>query len=214
MIQGAPGMGKSTLLARLTLSLALQGQGQTDVQLPLTPVLIPILILLKEYADYLQRRVSGQDRSLMTFLLQTLEQRLIKQGVEAASIVAAQVRTWLRSCQCLVMFDGLDEVSDKTLQQEIQQAIHDFIEQQRHPDTQAPTWNRFLITSRLAEYHAPALQGYRYLLVAELSDTQIRDFLPRWYRTSTPATRVEESSRIEQLTTELLDAYKRNEAVQ
>jgi len=111
------------------------------------------------------------------------------------------------------MFDGLDEVSEKVLQLEIQQEIHNFIEQQRHPDAQKPTWNRFLITSRLAEYDAPALESYRYFLVAELSEEQISDYLPLWYHACSTVSGDAESARMKQLTLELLAAYANNEAV-
>lgn len=208
VIQGSPGMGKSTLLARIALSLALQGQNKIDTQLPLKPSLMPILLSIKEYADYLQQPGLGWDRSLMTFLIQNVEQKLNSQGVSAAQAIAEQVKVWLIDRQCLVMFDGLDEVSDKTLQQEIQKEIHNFIEQQRHPDTRSLSWNRFLITSRIAEYDAPDLENYRYFLVAELSRGQISAFLPHWYQTSGA------SMRIEELIKELLAAYDSNEAVQ
>ncbi len=220
VLQGSPGMGKSTLLARIALSLASQQLGEPDTRLMLTPPLLPLLVLIKEYADYLEHppvAVAGTEqahqRSLQAFLAYDIERKLQQKGVAAACDIAQQVEQWLKTCQCLVMFDGLDEVSDKALLREIQQAIHDFIEQQRHPDVQAQTYNRFLITSRVAEYDAPALEGYRYFLVAELSLEQIKAFLPCWYRASITVSAAEVAARTEKLTADLINASEKNAAV-
>jgi hypothetical protein len=221
VIQGSPGMGKSTLLSRMTLSMACQGLEEPDPQLVLTPTLIPILVLIREYADYLNNlpaapsgREQENQRSLFAFIAHNIQYKLSRRGCEAKQDMASELRHWLRERCCLVMFDGLDEVSDKALQKEIQQAIRDFIEQQRHPDVQTPTYNRFLITSRIAEYDAPALEGYRYFLVAELSYEQISNFLPRWYGASAIASVTDVKARTERLTAELISAIDKNNAVQ
>ena len=220
VIQGAPGIGKSTLLSRITLSMIRQALGEPETQLPFTSALIPILIFIREYADYLAKppvAVTGSEqerRSLLAFLKYDIKRKLEEKGVAEAEQIAMSVVQCLRACHCLVMFDGLDEVSDKTLQHEIQQAIHDFIEQQRHPEVQTTTYNRFLITSRVAEYDAPALEGYRYFLLAELSKEQISGFLPRWYQASISGLSEEaKQARIKLLTAELTDAVDKNDAV-
>ncbi len=54
VIQGAPGMGKSTLMERLTLHMARHSLGEPDPELPdaarFEPPLVPILLRLGEYA--------------------------------------------------------------------------------------------------------------------------------------------------------------------
>src|SRR5260370_17032841 len=59
VIQGYPGMGKSTLLARLTLYMARRGLHLTDTTMPdgkhLDPELVPIRLHLASYALQLQK---------------------------------------------------------------------------------------------------------------------------------------------------------------
>lgn len=221
VIQGSPGIGKSTLLSRIALSMACRGLDEPDLQLDLTPTLIPILVLIREYADYLKNLPDApsaleqeNQRSLFAFIAYNIQYKLNRGGCRREQDIASRLKHWLRERCCLVMFDGLDEVSDKALQREIQQAIRDFIEQQRHPDIQAPTYNRFLITSRIAEYDAPALEGYRYFVVAELSREQISNFLPRWYGASAIASVTDVNATKEKLTAELISALNKNNAVQ
>src|SRR5436305_9342476 len=151
VIQGGPGTGKSTLLSRITLAMTCQGLGGADTQLSLTPTLIPMLIFIKEYADYLDHLSTiaivndEQKRSLLTFLIYDIKSKLEKKGVAEAKQIAQQAEQWLCAGRCLVMLEALDEVSDKTRQDEIQQASHNFIEPQR--DTGVPLiYNHILIT--------------------------------------------------------------------
>src|SRR5215472_5810018 len=59
VIQGYPGTGKSTMMERLTLSMALLLSGLQDTNMPsLTPLLLPILLRLGEYAQALQEHKS------------------------------------------------------------------------------------------------------------------------------------------------------------
>src|SRR2546423_9504044 len=54
VIQGVPGIGKSTLMERMTLYMARCGLKQPDLYMPepqrMKPALVPILLRLKEYA--------------------------------------------------------------------------------------------------------------------------------------------------------------------
>ncbi len=79
----------------------------------------------------------------------------------------------------LVMLDGLDEVSDPTIRQDVQAAIRTFVQECRDKPG-----NRFLITSRVAGYDHTAFPDSLYLhyTLAELNDEQIDYFLPRWCR--------------------------------
>jgi len=209
VLQGDAGSGKSTVLARFSLSLALVGQGLIDERFSLHSSLIPILVSIREYADYLEQLPAWQsDRSVRTFLLWSLEQKLERKGVARAREIASQVAIWLGECRCLVMFDGLDEVSNSTRQREIQQAIHDFIEQQRRPHLQTTTWNRFFITTRFAEYEAPDLKNYPSFLIAELSREQVANYLPCWYAVNNRERALEA-----EYTAKLLRAYDLNETV-
>ena len=182
VIQGYPGMGKSTLLLRLTLYMARRGRGKTDpLEKQVSPVLVPIFIRLGRYATFLgQQTKNGQDSSIWKYLSSAPK--------ELDELATPGMLAWLRRClergQCLVLFDGLDEVSDPAERFEVQEAIKSFIEDVCSKATRTTSYNRFLITSRVAGYDQNAFPGYPHYTIAELTPKQITAFLPRWCRAS------------------------------
>src|SRR5579864_8861955 len=109
----------------------------------LQPSLIPILVRLREYATALEQ---APDLTLASYLTTTLA----KLNTSAIPNVDIFVLICLKDGRCLVMLDGLDEVSDPKIRKLVQQAIRSFIFD--HQDTLHTTthFNRFLITSRVA----------------------------------------------------------------
>ncbi len=166
VIQGFPGMGKSTLMERLTLHLAWRGLRKPDPTMPeqecLTPGLLPILLRLGEFATACS---ATPTLALATYLQQKLE----TSDLPGLSTVFQQA---LQNGSCLVMFDGLDEVSEAKLREQVQEQIRTFIT--------AHFSNRFLITSRVAGYDQHAFPAYPHFTLAELDEKQIAAFLPRW----------------------------------
>ena len=176
VIQGYPGMGKSTLtqrlglyMARRSLSLPDPGMAQAD---DIQPTLIPVLIPLKEFAD---AREQNANLSLEAFLTHHLDKLCIP-GSDSFVLTA------LKSGRCLVMLDGLDEVSNPHTRKQVQEDIRTFVA--ANADVSAVDFNRFLITSRVAGYDLAAFPDYLHYLIAELSPEQIKNFLPRWCRAS------------------------------
>ena len=172
IIQGFPGMGKSTLLARLTLYMARRGLGQPDNLFvkQLNRPLIPILISLKDFAPEL---VKEPTYSLMDYIKQMLSRFSIP------DLIPFIVRQ-LEIGECSILFDGLDEVSELRIRQQVQQAIQTFILCFRDPIVETTSFNRFIITSRVAGYDWEAFPEYRHYTIAELSLEQIENFLVRW----------------------------------
>jgi hypothetical protein len=179
VIQGYPGTGKSTLMERLTLYMALRLSGQPDTDMPgqksLTPLLLPILLRLGEYARALQHTTN---LTLDDYIMQTLA----KMGIPD---LPAFMQKKLVEGSCLVILDGLDEVSDLVIRKKVQEAIkiciHDHRGEQATSNSTTQQ-NRFLITSRVAGYDQAAFPDYPHVTITELSAEQIQDFLPRWYR--------------------------------
>src|SRR5947209_1732636 len=146
VIQGYPGMGKSTLLARLTLHLARCGLKVPDQAMgkPLSAVVcVPIFLLLKDYAIEL-RKVAPNPLPLLDYLKLASEELRI-------SGLFDFLHTCLGQGRCLVMFDGLDEVSDleerKLVKREIERFIDNFRDAgaRSHRNNRAETnFNRFL----------------------------------------------------------------------
>ncbi len=182
VIQGYPGIGKSTLLLRLTLYMARRGLARTDpLEKQLSPVLVPIFIGLGKYATFLgQQTKNGQDFLIWKYLASAPK--------ELSELATPDMLAWLCHClecgQCLVLFDGLDEVSDPTERFKVQEAIKSFIEGVCSKASGKTSYNRFLITSRVAGYDQNAFPSYPHYTLAELTPEQISAFLPRWCRVS------------------------------
>src|SRR5437667_2278960 len=71
------------------------------------------------------------------------------------------------------------------VQEKVQEEIRICIRDQRGekgPPGSTVRQNRFLITARVAGYDQAAFPDFPHVTVAELSDQQIQDFLPRWCR--------------------------------
>jgi hypothetical protein len=182
VIQGYPGMGKSTLLLRLTLYMARRGRGLADpLKKPITPLMIPLFIRLGRYAAYCQqakRAESDPHPSIWKYLASSPK--------EMAELTTPAMLAWLQDRlehgECLVLFDGLDEVSELGERCEVQEALKAFIAGTNSKASGAKNYNRFLITSRVAGYDQSAFPGYPHYTIAELTQEQIEMFLPRWCR--------------------------------
>ena len=149
VILGDPGSGKSSLLQYLALEWV---EGKTET--------LPLLIELREFAidpaanflDFLHRG-RGVD---WQFDQQQLHQNLLESSA-------------------LVMFDGLDEVFDRTIQSTV---IDDIIRfSQQYPKAQ------ILITSRIIGYNPERFQhsGFQHFTIQSLDIEKIHEFIDRWY---------------------------------
>ncbi len=149
VILGDPGAGKSTLLQYLALDWA---EGKTAT--------LPLLIELREYvlaasANFLEflHRGRGAD---WQFDQQELHQ-------------------YLQSQPTLVMFDGLDEVFERSTQAAIIDDIIRFAQQ--YPKAQ------IIITSRIIGYNPERLRNanFRHFTIQPLNTEEIHEFIDRWY---------------------------------
>jgi hypothetical protein len=179
VIQGYPGIGKSTLLAGLALYMAHGSLGQIDqiahiFSGQLEPPLIPVLFSLGDYANENDRVKAEKDSNLtLKDYLVTVMERMNKPGIPS------YIQECLQEGRCLVMMDGLDEISNLKIRRQIQEAIRNFVLD--YSDTGGNFYNRFMITSRVAGYDQEAFD-YPHYTIAELTIDQIESFLLRWYR--------------------------------
>jgi len=171
ILQGYPGMGKSTLVKCLTLFMARRclKQRNRGLSLQLAPSLIPFMIQLGDYASL---RNAMPDLPLLEYLKYVLDRFKIP-----------GLSTFLEEClnagKGLVLLDGLDEVSDPRMRFAIQDEIRDFI--LMYSDATEPSvFNRFLVTTRVAGYDQAAFPRCPHYTIAELTPAQIDLFLPRW----------------------------------
>jgi GTPase SAR1 family protein len=159
VILGDPGAGKSTLLQYLALSWV-ETKKSEFLENSDFSARLPLLIELREYA-------MAQTHGFLEFLH-------CGRGVDW-QFDQQQLHHHLQSHPTLVMFDGLDEVFDRTTQSAI---IDDIIRfSQQYPQTQ------ILITSRVIGYNPERLQhaNFRHFTIQPLDTDEIHEFIDRWY---------------------------------
>ncbi|MCX6910161.1 MAG: NACHT domain-containing protein [Verrucomicrobia bacterium] len=130
VLVGEPGSGKSTFLQYVTLCLADQlcaapGESSHLAGLPVPDLIhaqrvLPLRVLLRDFAPILNAGKPGTSKDVETFLLKLLEDR-------SHADAAAKLPALLKRGLAFVQFDGLDEVP-KSLLPAVRQAITAFAE--------------------------------------------------------------------------------------
>ncbi len=147
IILGKPGAGKTTFLKYITLQ-ALDAN--------LIEKRIPIFIPVKEWDDSKQ--------SLLEFII---EQFSVCDFLDSGAFVTRL----LASGSCLIMYDGLDEVSTNVSQ----------IIGQIQETSSRYSANKYIISCRIAAYNYDFAQ-FTDLELADFSDEQIKSFIFNWFQ--------------------------------
>lgn len=157
VILGDPGSGKSTLLQYLALVWAERSLSE----LPLHP--IPLLIELRNYARDKQEKKCND---ILSF---------IHSGNITCRLNQQQLHEKLKAGHSIALFDGVDEVFDPQLRDEVVTDIHRFTND--YPQVQS------IVTSRWLGYKAHQLRGaeFRHFMLQDLEAEQIEDFIQRWH---------------------------------
>ena len=161
-IIGAPGSGKTTLLRYLALTFARQ---QAEERLSLDEDRLPLLITLRDFSRFLDNL--KQNGKLLDLGPQLLPQFLNQHTQNIArhlNLPDDFCSRQLNAHDCIVLFDGLDEVADPLKRGRAAEAIATFVRYYRG--------NRFVISSRPRGYEGEARQR----LTALCTDCTIRDF--------------------------------------
>ncbi|MEU8804782.1 NACHT domain-containing protein [Spirillospora sp. NPDC048819] len=156
VVTGGPGSGKTTLI-RHTAKQILTGRRRKRK--------IPIIVYLRDHAAILPYL---PEHTLREVVSQSLGRRL--RALEAQGWFEKQLATG----NCVVFFDGLDEVP----REEDRRKVSSWIE---HQTTQYPL-NDFVITSRPIGYRTAPIHGASVMQVRRLTDNQIAWFVKAWYR--------------------------------
>ena len=165
---GTPGSGKSTFLRWLALHMARASLTPGAYSLPkgLGREQVPILIQMKEYAERL-------DKDYLS-----LKQFLILQWSGIHPNLAMKLLDELAQGRCLVLFDGVDQVATVNLRRRVIDAIHEFIADCSTED--ANNFNRFIVTSRIADSEPGAFAKYTHYTLLDLDQHRIEHTLTNW----------------------------------
>lgn len=172
IILGEPGSGKSQFLRWLALHMATASLTPNRV-LPdgLFPAQVPFLIRLHDYAAGLDK-----DKDV-----QTLKQFVVAQASQVHPNAPAKLLDELVEGQCLVLFDGLDEVVNARTRRAVTDAVFEFIAEYVGVGSATHQYNRFVVTSRIANYEPRALARYAHYTLLELDNQQIEQMLLNWF---------------------------------
>ena len=180
LLVGDPGGGKTTFLRFVASVLARDVLGEQTkagpptrdrhLGLPLdAPAPLPILVRVATLARVLEADDHGAAATPYRRLVDLLAERY---EPEIAALLAGR----LDAGGCLLLFDGLDEVSNPALRQRVAGVI----------DAAIRRWgarNRVVVASRPFGYEAVAdLPGVRLARIEDFGEPEIRDFLRRWVR--------------------------------
>ncbi len=177
VILGDPGSGKSTLLKYILVTIV---RKRAKDLLGIPTATFPFLAPLRELQH-------PEQESLEHFLF-----RVCRCGEYAIGI--DEIERKLAKAPCLVMLDGLDEVSDEGLRIQVCR----WIDLARKKYLGNPHL-RFLMTSRLAGYQGKVqLEGLPVLelVIQDFTPEEIRRFLMQWFETAEMAIAPEENRSI------------------
>ena len=154
MVQGGPGVGKSTFLRRVGLE-ALSGRQEIFAH-----SLIPVFIELKRF-------ISSSEIDLEQYIVEEFSNC----GFPAADQLTLEL---LCQGKLLILLDGLDELPHNYVSRVMNQ-IQNFVEQYE--------FNRFIISCRTIVCLNGFIH-FNNVAVVKLSDSQIKKFITDWFRSS------------------------------
>lgn len=166
VIIGAPGSGKTTLLRHAAYEACESARSRRSG--PGLPT-IPILLYVREQASSIlfNPRISLDDLLISSPFMTSVPEP------------SGWFREKLASGQCLVLLDGLDEVSNPS----DSRVVSEWIERQMLTYPR----NRFVVSTRPTGYISGSITGAQVAQMAGLTADQARNFLYQWYRTASEA---------------------------
>lgn len=174
MLFGGPGAGKTTLLKYLSLQLF----GEMGNSSLFGQTILPIFISLREFSIYTTNVENAKSASVIPTKTLLLEYIKLEIG-EYFDDFEVSFLSLLRSGNCLVMLDALDEVNSKNLSL-VSDSISGFV--RRFKDC------KYIITSRVgsSEYNFNEL-GFSDHEIAEFSSDQVEKFAKKYLSSSSDA---------------------------
>lgn len=169
VILGNPGSGKSTLVKYVMLALA-DPNGDVRLRSAMCDY-VPVFVELRHYAANLGRGVIDSFLGFLEYLAQT----------EGLALGRKDLEKYLDGDgRALIIFDGLDEVLDSELRDQVAHLIDSLAARFPKP--------KLLITSRTVSYSPRVLadSGFVHYTLQDFDASQVRLFLERWYGAALP----------------------------
>lgn len=175
---GDPGCGKTTFLRYIALILAKAIREGDDAiatnRLGLEGDLpLPIFLPLREFTIYL-KECEGRDRVgdnpvLLVDFIQDFFNRRVRDGMPVGFFSHQ-----LRLQNCILLFDGIDEVADEDERIAISSILDNFVRQYRQ--------NRYVVTSRSRAYRGDVRleEDFEVCTVQAMNWNQVLEFLCHW----------------------------------
>ncbi|MFE2714016.1 NACHT domain-containing protein [Streptomyces mirabilis] len=158
VILGDPGGGKSTLSLKLAYDIARSS-------FPASSARVPLLFILRDYVEAFR---ASKD-SMVAFLESICRNPYNVEPPDGA------IEYLLSSGRALVIFDGLDELTDTSLRRKVADFVESFV--YRYPAVPV------LVTSRRVGYNEAPLDESLFTTVtlAELSESQVASYAEKWF---------------------------------
>ncbi len=160
VILGGPGSGKTTLLEHVALIFAKGTHKRYSRQLQ---SYVPVLICLREVRDLI---TADKPASLQSLIEQQLQ-------IDGITPPPNWFQEMLQQGKCLIMIDGLDEVSSLKQRRKVSQWVTQQMRLHRE--------NPFIITSRPFGYRDAPLEGATTLDIKPFNLSQMQQFIRSWY---------------------------------
>jgi hypothetical protein len=159
VVVGEPGSGKTTLLQHMAVALAAQKR-----EVPAAcRALLPVLLFLRDHAGAIR---ANPYLPLAHVIAEHLARR------QAPAPPAGWFEQQLEEGNCLIMFDGLNEIADPQLRQIIRTWVKGCLV--------AYPRNRFILASRMREYRAAPFTDVLALELRPLGREQVGRLARQW----------------------------------
>jgi predicted NACHT family NTPase len=161
VILGGPGAGKTTTLSYALLMFA---QERAKMKFDMDDHLLPVFILL--------RRLSTSNNSILEDLLSQDSQILSKDLLKECPKDYFEKK--LKKGQCLLLLDGMDEVTDEAAHRRVAEKINSLAA--NYPD------NHIVVTCRIAGWQNLLSATFRILETQDFSRNEIHSFIRGWQK--------------------------------
>lgn len=162
LLQGAAGMGKTTLIKHLTYTII---QGQAPVSLN---GFLPVVVFLKDLWPIYEKIRTSTPADFPLLLKSYLENKV-------TALTWEEVRCFLEQDRALFLLDGLDEIPEH-LRPELVEIINAFWLKNKN--------NRFLLTGRPQGMDDSVKKNFGRFLqeIQPLNDKMIKEFIYKWFQ--------------------------------